>query len=130
MSIPRHQAWRDSEGIHYSTADAGRQRNMREPVELLWEFDAATVEEAMCLHFLRLGRHPYHPNGSHRVVQIADRCTTPKDQGSAGSAAETSQRHDASVGSCQSPPNKQLQRTVIHRLPMHIGQCAAAELRR
>jgi hypothetical protein len=30
---------------------------------------------------------------------------------------------------CQSP-NKQLQRTVMHKVPRHIGQRAAAELRR
>jgi hypothetical protein len=27
-------------------------------------------------------------------------------------------------------PNKQLQRTVMHKVPRHIGQRAAAELRR
>jgi hypothetical protein len=30
---------------------------------------------------------------------------------------------------CQ-PPNKQFQRTVMHKVPRHIGQRAAAELRR
>lgn len=64
MSIRRYQAWRDSDGIHYWRADAGPSPpNMRAPAELLWEFDAATDEEAMCIHFLRLGRHPYRPNG-------------------------------------------------------------------
>ncbi len=64
MSIRRYQAWRDPDGIHYWRADAGpRPPNMRSPAELLWEFDAATDEEAMCIHFLRLGWHPYRPNG-------------------------------------------------------------------
>jgi hypothetical protein len=32
--------------------------------------------------------------------------------------------------SCRQSPNKQLQRTVGHKVPRHIGQRAAAELRR
>jgi len=33
------------------------------------------------------------------------------------------------VAACQ-PPNKQLQRTVRNKVPRHMGQRAAAELRR
>lgn len=30
---------------------------------MLWEFEAATSEEAMSVHFLRLGWAPYRPEG-------------------------------------------------------------------
>jgi hypothetical protein len=65
MSTRRYQAWRDAEGIHCWRADAGsRPPDMRAPAELLWEFDAATDEEAMSIHFVRLGWAPDRPNGS------------------------------------------------------------------
>jgi len=34
------------------------------------------------------------------------------------------------VSLSKEPPNKQLQRTVMDKVPRHIGQRAAAELRR
>jgi hypothetical protein len=66
MSIRRHQAWRDptQNSITYWRTDRGsRPPNVSASAELLWEFDAATDEEAMSIHFLRLGWAPYQPNG-------------------------------------------------------------------
>jgi hypothetical protein len=64
MPVHRYQAWRDPDGIHYWRVDAGpRPPGMGAPAELLWEFEAATYEEAMSIHFVRLGWAPYRPNG-------------------------------------------------------------------
>jgi hypothetical protein len=66
MAVRRHQAWRDPIGgsITYCEAKgASRPPGLSEAAELLWEFDAASVEEAMSVHFVRLGRAPYYPAG-------------------------------------------------------------------
>jgi hypothetical protein len=66
MAVRRHQAWRDpiAGSITYCVANDGqRPPGLSDAAELLWEFDAATYEEAMSVHFVRLGRAPYHPSG-------------------------------------------------------------------
>ena len=66
MATHRYQAWRDPIGnsIRYWRADYGpRPPDISDASEMLWEFDAATHEEAMSLHFLRLGWAPYRPEG-------------------------------------------------------------------
>ena len=66
MAVRRRQAWRDpiQGSVTYWVADAGpRPPGLCEVAELLWEFDAASSEEAMSVHFVRLGYAPYHPAG-------------------------------------------------------------------
>ena len=66
MASHLYQAWKDPEGesIHYWRADYGpRPPGISDSSELLWQFEAATSEEAMSVHFLRLGWAPYRPEG-------------------------------------------------------------------
>jgi hypothetical protein len=67
MPLRRYQAWRDpAEGsVRYWRTDWGLSPpDMDASAELLWEFDASNDEEAMSIHFVRLGWAPYRPNGN------------------------------------------------------------------
>ena len=66
MPLHRYQAWKDPENdlIAYWRTDYGpRPPNVSGKAELLWEFEASTGEEAMSIHFLRLGWAPYNVEG-------------------------------------------------------------------
>jgi len=68
MTVRRYQAWRDPIAgcitYTYRVADDGqRPPGLSDAAELLWEFDAASSEEAMSVHFVRLGYAPYYPAG-------------------------------------------------------------------
>jgi hypothetical protein len=67
-----YEAWFDPENVSYTLApvlEIERQRStglLSAAAEFLYRFDAATHEEAMAIHHLRLGYEPYRPVGEPR----------------------------------------------------------------
>lgn len=62
-----HQAWKDSitgDVVYWDTSRGATPPGLTEGSELLWEFEAGSGEEAMSIHFVRLGIAPYLPNGT------------------------------------------------------------------
>ena len=65
----RYRAFRDSAlGTclldETSELDQRKKGLLSQSAELLWEFEAATWEEASAIHHLRMGFEPYAPAGS------------------------------------------------------------------
>ena len=61
-----HQAWKNSatgDVVYWYKIYGATPPGLAEGFELLWEFEANSGEEAMSIHFVRLGFAPYIPNG-------------------------------------------------------------------
>ena len=88
-----YEAWFDPENVSYTLApvlEIERQRStglLSAAAEFLYRFDAATHEEAMAIHHLRLGYGPYRPVGEPRPCLTARHGTTLMGVRYAGGAA-------------------------------------------
>ena len=67
LTTKTHQAWKDSatgDVVYWDTSWGATPPGLAAGSELLWEFEASSGEEAMSIHFVRLGIAPYLPNGT------------------------------------------------------------------
>lgn len=65
MAMTRYEAWETETGhVLFSADQRDRILGLEGKVRKLYEFDAATGEEASAIHALRMGWEPYTPMGN------------------------------------------------------------------